>query len=87
MILLKSVSCKKFIDGIHDLEKSHVIIGTIFFRKAKYFLRWTDIENYKNDLKTNNEFYLDNVINPCVKNGLKCVVFEVRTLYMLGYSK
>jgi len=73
---VKEVSCKKFIEGIHDLEKSHVIIGTVFFRKAKYFLEGLQ-ENYKKDFRTNGEFYLDDVINPCVKKGLKTKVFEV----------
>ena len=73
---VKRVSCKKFIEGVHDLEKSHVIIGTVFFRKAKYFLEGLQ-ENYKNDFRTNGEFYLDDVINPCVEKGLKTKVFEV----------
>ena len=64
--IVREVSCKKFINGVHDLEKSHVIIGTVFFRKAKYFLEGLQ-QNYKNNFRTNGEFYLDDVINPCVK--------------------
>ena len=35
--IVREVSCKKFINGVHDLEKSHVIYELIFL-KAKYFL-------------------------------------------------
>ena len=73
---VKNVSCKRFIEGVHDLKKSHVIIGTVFFRKAKYFLEGLQ-ENYKNNFRTNGEFYLDDVINPCIKKELITKVFEV----------
>ena len=73
---IKHVSCKKFINGIHDIKKSHVIIGTMFFRKAKYFINGLQ-KNYKENYRTNNEFYVDDVINQNIKDNLVVKVFEV----------
>ena len=73
---IKSVSCKKFIDGVHDIKNSHVIIGTMFFRKAKYFIEGLQ-KNYKENYRTNNEFYVDDVINQNIKDNLNVKVFEV----------
>lgn len=73
---VKSISCKKFIKEIHDIKNSHVIIGTMFFRKAKYFINGLN-ENYKYDIRSNNEFYVDDVLNQNIKSGLKVKVFEV----------
>lgn len=73
---IKSVSCKKFIEGIHNIKESHVIIGTMFFRKAKYFIEGLQ-KNYKENYRTNNEFYVDDVINQNIKEGLNVKVFEV----------
>lgn len=72
----KSISCKKFIKEIHDINNSHVIIGTMFFRKSKYFIDGLN-ENYKNNIRSNNEFYVDDVLNQNIKAGLKVKVFEV----------
>jgi len=55
---------------------THAIIGTMFFRKAKYFLDGYYENKYKN-IRSNNEFYVDDVINRCIENGLKVKVFEV----------
>jgi bifunctional N-acetylglucosamine-1-phosphate-uridyltransferase/glucosamine-1-phosphate-acetyltransferase GlmU-like protein len=71
-----NVSCKKFINGVHNLETSHVIIGTMFFRKAQYFIDGLH-KNYAENIRSNNEFYVDDVLNQNIKNGLKVKVFEV----------
>lgn len=71
-----SVSCKKFDSNKHNLQKSHVIIGTMFFRKTKYFIDGLN-ENYKYNIKTNNEYYIDDIINQNIKQGLNVKVFEV----------
>ena len=47
---VKSVSCKKFIEGVHDIKNSHVIIGTMFFRKGKYFVEGLQ-KNYRKILE------------------------------------
>ena len=71
-----NVSCKKFVEGKHDLNKSNVIIGTMFFRKGKYFINGLE-KNLKENIRTNNEFYVDDVLNQNIKDGLKIKVFEV----------
>jgi NDP-sugar pyrophosphorylase family protein len=71
-----NVSCKKFDKNRHSIETSHVIIGTMFFRKAKYFINGLN-ENCKNNIRSNNEFYVDDIINQNIKMGLKVKVFEV----------
>jgi len=71
-----NVSCKKFDENKHNINNSHVIIGTMFFRKAKYFVDGLKL-NYEQNIKSNNEFYVDDVINQNIKMGLKVKVFEV----------
>ena len=80
---VQSVSCKNFIPGIHDLQKSHVIIGTMFFRKAKYFIEGLQ-QNYKQNIRTNGEFYVDDVLNQNILSGLKVKVFEVKNYICWG---
>ena len=71
---IKYVSCKKFI--YDDPLKTHVINGTMFFRKAKYFMDGLK-KNYDDNIRTNNEFYVDEVINQNIKSGLNVKVFEI----------
>ena len=78
-----SVSCKKFIHGVHNLQTSHVIIGTMFFRKAHYFMDGLQ-QNYAENIRSNNEFYVDDVLNQNIKNGLKVKVFEVENYICWG---
>ncbi len=80
---IKSVSCKKFNPQIHDVQKSHVIIGTMFFRKAKYFIDGLN-ENYKKNIRSNGEFYVDDVINQNIQNGLNVKVFQVENYICWG---
>ncbi len=54
--------------------KHHAIIGTMFFRKARYFMDAL-AQNYKNNVRTNGEFYVDDLLNPCLKE-LRVKVFE-----------
>lgn len=75
------VSCKKFI--FDDPLKTHAIIGTMYFRKASYFLDALEI-NYKMNLTTNGEFYVDDVINQCISMGLKVKVFESQNYICWG---
>lgn len=51
-------------------NSTECIIGTMFFRKCKYF---TDSfkETVSKNIRTNNEFYVDNVLNECILSGLK----------------
>lgn len=72
---IKEISNKNFI--YDDPLKTHAIIGTMFFRKCEYFTEGFNY-NYNNNIRTNNEFYVDDVLNYNIKNmGLKVKVFEV----------
>lgn len=71
---IKHVSCKKFI--YDDPLKTHAIIGTMFFRKAKFFMDGLK-KNIEENIRTNNEFYVDDVLNQNIKIGLTVKVFEV----------
>lgn len=74
--MVKNVSCKYFNDKKHNIKTSHVIIGTMFFRKGKYFIDGFKA-NYDKNIRSNNEFYVDDVINQNIKIGLKVKAFEV----------
>ena len=78
---VKHVSCKKFI--YDDPLKTHAIIGTMFFRKNKYFMDGLKM-NYEENIRTNGEFYVDDVLNQNIKNGLKVKVFEVKNYICWG---
>jgi NDP-sugar pyrophosphorylase family protein len=70
---IQHVSCKKFI--YDDPLKTHAIIGTMFYRKARYFIDGLN-KNYQENIRTNGEFYVDDVINQNIKDGLTVKVFE-----------
>ncbi len=71
---VNKVSTKKFTGS--DPMREHAIIGTMIFKKLKYF---TDgfLENIKLNSTTNNEFYVDDVIARNIECGLRVRVFEV----------
>ena len=71
-----NVSCKKFDETKHNLKTTHVIIGTMFFRKGRYFIDGLHA-NYAENIRSNQEFYVDDVLNQSIKHGLKVKVFEV----------
>lgn len=76
-----NVSCKKFI--YDDPLKTHAIVGTMFFRKSKYFTDGLN-ENYRLNFRTNGEFYVDDVINRCIDSGLNVKVFECENYICWG---
>jgi NDP-sugar pyrophosphorylase family protein len=73
MNYIKRVSIKK---PFTDCDNTYAIIGTMTFKKGKYFLEGLK-EIYTNNLRTNNEFYVDNMIEPLIKLGYKCKIFNV----------
>jgi NDP-sugar pyrophosphorylase family protein len=54
------VSCKKPFTNYP--EKEFVMTGFFFFKRASYFID-SSKKIFKNNIKTNNEFYVDNTIN------------------------
>jgi hypothetical protein len=77
---IKRVSIKK---KFSDCENKYAIIGTMVFKKALYFKK-----GYKyiveNNIKTNNEYYVDNIIEPLIKMGYKCKIFNVDNFLCWG---
>lgn len=70
---IKRVSIKK---AFTDCENKYAIIGTMLFKKADYFLKGLN-NIYETNYRTNNEFYVDNMIEPLVKMGYKAKIFNV----------
>jgi NDP-sugar pyrophosphorylase family protein len=71
--VLRDVSIKK---PFADRPNTHAIIGTMYFRQTKYFRKGYDyIVNH--GIRTNGEFYVDNVLKPLVDMGLRVVIFPV----------
>lgn len=68
------VSVKKPIsdDPLHD----HAIVASFWFRRGADFVRCAE-EMIAADDRVNGEFYADQVIAYCVKNGLDTRVFEI----------
>ncbi|MCL6274283.1 NTP transferase domain-containing protein [Muricauda sp. 2012CJ35-5] len=68
------VSVKKQISG--SPRNDHAIVGTFYFRKAKYFLDALK-RMYEKDIRVNGEFYVDSCVNELVDMGLNVKVFQI----------
>ena len=71
---IAKISCKVPISDtpIND----HALIGAFSFKRAEYFMKYSD-KIVKKNMKVNNEFYLDTVLDECVHAGLDVEPFEV----------
>ena len=77
---IKDVSIKK---AFTEHPNKYCIIGTILFKKGKYFVE--GLKNiYDNNNRTNNEFYVDNMIMPLVNMGYKVKIFDVTNYLCWG---
>ncbi len=77
---IKRTSIKKPFD---DCFNKYAIIGTMLFKKGKYYIEGLE-EIYKNNIRTNGEFYVDNMIEPLIKKGYKCKIFDVKNYLCWG---
>lgn len=77
---IKRVSIKK---PFNDCENKYAIIGTMLFKKCLYFKEGLDLI-YKEELKTNGEYYVDNLIEPLIKKGYKIKIFDVTNYLCWG---
>ena len=77
---IQDVSVKK---PFSDKENKHCIIGTMFFRKASIYREGLR-KIYEENIRTNNEFYVDNLLVPLISKGYKVKVFEVRNYLCWG---
>jgi len=71
---IKRTSIKK---PFNDCENKYAIIGTMLFKKGKYFLEGLNLI-YKDNIRTNGEFYVDNLIVPLIEKGYKIKIFDVK---------
>ena len=77
---IQNVSIKK---PFADRDAKHCIIGTMFFRKASVY-REGLAEIYEKNIRTNGEFYVDNLLTPLIQKGYKVKVFEVKNYLCWG---
>jgi len=79
--VVKSVSVKKPIskDPIND----HAIVGTFYFKKAQDFIKITK-NMIKKNIRINNEFYVDSVVNEFIEQKKKVGVFEIEKYLCWG---
>ncbi len=70
---IKEVSIKK---PFATKANTHAIIGTMFFRTGALFMEGLQ-DIYTKNLRTNNEYYVDNVLQPLIDKGYNVKVFEV----------
>lgn len=68
---ISRVSVKKHFSGAQ-----HAIIGTMYFRTAKIYNEGYAVILEKN-IRTNGEFYVDDLLNPLIEKGYKVVNFPV----------
>ncbi len=68
---VKQVSVKKYLEGAE-----HCIIGTMFFRKAGIFQEGFRAIQEAN-IRTNGEFYVDDMLNVLIQKGYTVKVFPV----------
>ena len=57
-------------------EKDHAIVGTFFFRKTRYF-REALAKMRDDNIRVNNEFYVDSMVGILAAAGYRVQVFEV----------
>ena len=77
---IKRVNIKK---PFEDCDNKYAIIGTMLFKKAKYFKEGLELI-YKNNIRTNGEFYVDNLIEPLINKGYKVKIFDVTNYLCWG---
>lgn len=77
---IRRVSIKK---PFEDCANKYAIIGTMLFKKASIFKEGLELI-YKDNLRTNGEFYVDNLIEPLIKQGYKAKIFDVTNYLCWG---
>ncbi len=75
---IRYVSVKKELSG-----SKFCIIGTMYFRSAGLYLEGLKAI-YEKNIRTNGEFYVDNLLNPLIEAGYKVKVFPVEAYTCWG---
>ena len=76
--LVKTYVKQKVFD---DSYNNHAIVGTFYFKKAKYFLDGLR-RIYDGNIKSNGEFYIDNIFNTLSELDIK--IFDVEKYHCWG---
>lgn len=79
--LLKTYVKQKVFD---DSYNNHAIVGTFYFKKAKYFIDGVK-KIYENNTRSNGEFYIDNIFNTLTDLNIK--IFDVDKYHCWGTPK
>lgn len=66
-----------------DCPNEHAIIGTMLFKRRRFFEEGLRLL-YASDLRTNGEFYVDNMIEPLLRSGLRAKIFPVMNYLCWG---
>jgi len=72
--IVQQVCVKQPPNGNYD--RAYALIGAFYFRKVKYFLASLQ-RLYENNIRVNNEFYVDSCINTLIDLGFSAKVFVV----------
>jgi NDP-sugar pyrophosphorylase family protein len=70
---IRDISIKK---QFQTKPSNHCIIGTMYFRKTSLFLEGLQ-DIYRENFRTNGEFYVDNLLLPLIRKGYTVKAFEV----------
>ncbi len=77
----KEVKCKQPVSN--DPVNDHAVVGTFYFRKAKYFTEAAE-EMIRKNIRVNNEFYVDVAMNEMIQSGQSVKVMEAGTYICWG---
>jgi hypothetical protein len=75
---IKHVSVKKHFEGAE-----HCIIGTMFFRRVGTYMEGLRTI-YEKNIRTNGEFYVDDLLNPLIEAGYNVKIFPVEAYICWG---
>ena len=67
-----------------DSYNNRAIVGTFYFKKAKYFIDGVK-KIYKDNIRSNGEFYIDNIFNTLTDLDIK--IFDVDKYHCWGTPK
>jgi NDP-sugar pyrophosphorylase family protein len=79
--LLKTHVKQKVFD---DSFNNHAIVGTFYFKKAKYFLQGYK-QIFEKNITSNGEYYIDNIFNSITDLNIK--IFDVEEYHCWGTPK
>jgi len=71
---VQKVNVKNF-TGENPLEE-YAVVGTMFFRNKEIYIKSLE-KLYEKNIRTNGEFYIDNLINESIELGYKVRNFEI----------